>query len=173
MLALGRIALLGVALVVAQGACAEEDLDKGKSADRLFASNCATCHHSPRGLAKATNRYSLSSYLREHYTSSRETADALATYLAAQAVPDKPARQQPAAAVASQKPTPAAAVPTQTPAAPAAKQKSRTAATQQGGPSWWDTFFAGGSTQAQTPKRKKVSHRSAGPPRPATDVPTR
>ena len=52
-----------------------------KPAPALFASDCtgAGCHKGPQGLAR---RPGLASFLREHYTNSRESATALANYLA-------------------------------------------------------------------------------------------
>jgi hypothetical protein len=59
-----------------------------KPAPALFASDCtgAGCHRGPQGLAK---RAGLASFLREHYTNSRESAAALANYLAS--IPSGPA----------------------------------------------------------------------------------
>jgi hypothetical protein len=68
---------------------AQENLDHGKSAAQLFASDCAMCHKSPAGLGKSGGLFGLDSFLREHYTASRETAAALSKYL--QAVADAPA----------------------------------------------------------------------------------
>jgi hypothetical protein len=52
-----------------------------KPAPALFASDCtgAGCHKGPQGLGR---RPALASFLREHYTNSRESAAALASYLA-------------------------------------------------------------------------------------------
>jgi mono/diheme cytochrome c family protein len=61
-----------------------EDFDAGKSAPQLFEANCSTCHHTPHGLAKRMNSWSLDSFLREHYTASRASADTLSAYLLAQ-----------------------------------------------------------------------------------------
>jgi len=49
---------------------------------QLFASDCtgAGCHKSPQGLAK-NQGFGLASFLREHYTNSRESAAAMAAYL--------------------------------------------------------------------------------------------
>jgi hypothetical protein len=53
-----------------------------KPAAQLFASDCtgAGCHKGPQGLAKAGG-VGLAGFLREHYTNSRESAAALASYL--------------------------------------------------------------------------------------------
>jgi hypothetical protein len=74
---------LAAALALASGAAQAENLDAGKSAPALFASACATCHSSPRGLAKDRGAGGLASYLQEHYTSSPQSASALAAYLIA------------------------------------------------------------------------------------------
>lgn len=83
------LAVLGV-LAFAAPACAQENLDHGKSAEQLFASDCAICHKTPQGLAaKSGGMFGLDGFLREHYTASRETAAVLAKYL--QSVGGEPA----------------------------------------------------------------------------------
>src|SRR5450756_3225552 len=52
---------------------AQENLDSGKSGAQLFASNCALCHKSAQALRKSGGPLGLSGFLREHYTSSRES----------------------------------------------------------------------------------------------------
>src|SRR5205814_6775510 len=53
---------------------------------QLFASDCtgAGCHKGPQGLARGgiLGMTGLAGFLREHYTNSRESASALANYLA-------------------------------------------------------------------------------------------
>ena len=88
-LAFGRAArvMLGIAAAIGLRyslSAHAEDFDAGKSAPQLFASNCSTCHSTPRGLAKRMNSRSLNSFLREHYTASRASADTLSAYLVAQ-----------------------------------------------------------------------------------------
>ena len=61
-------------------AVAQEDLNRGKTAAQLFASDCADCHRNPRAL-KRNDPASLTRFLRVHYTASRESASALAAYL--------------------------------------------------------------------------------------------
>ena len=70
-----------LALCVAGAAGAQENLDQGKSPAQLFASDCAICHKSPRGLARSGGLLGLDSFLRAHYTASKETATAIANYL--------------------------------------------------------------------------------------------
>lgn len=88
---------LGAMLALGSGAAAQaENLDAGKSAAALFAATCQTCHSSPRGLAKDRGSGGLESYLQEHYTSSPQSAAALAAYLIAN--PGNPrAKQAPVA----------------------------------------------------------------------------
>jgi len=74
-LAIGAIAALGGKVVHAQ------NLDQGKSATRLFADNCASCHRSARGLAKGRFRLSLYLFLQNHYATNASSAWALASYL--------------------------------------------------------------------------------------------
>jgi hypothetical protein len=69
--------------VLAAPASAQDVRDRGKTAQQIFASDCALCHKSPQGLAKAGGLFGLDSFLREHYTASRETAALLARYLEA------------------------------------------------------------------------------------------
>ena len=63
-------------------ACAQQtDYSAGKTPAQLFSGDCAACHSSPKGLAKSQDQRSLTSFLREHYTTRSETAGALAAYL--------------------------------------------------------------------------------------------
>jgi len=83
-----RVAWLAV--VVSTGwlvnsAVAQETLGRNKSPAQTFASDCAVCHKSPQGLAKsAGGLFGVEGFLREHYTSSKESAAALANYLRSQ-----------------------------------------------------------------------------------------
>ena len=70
-----------VGFLVAAPAAAQENLDSGKNGAQLFASNCAPCHKSAQALNKSAGPFGLSSFLREHYTASRESADIIATYV--------------------------------------------------------------------------------------------
>jgi hypothetical protein len=89
---------LGAMLALAGGAAQAENLDAGKSAPALFASTCATCHSSPRGLAKDRGASGLASFLQEHYTASSQSAASLAAYLIAN--PGNPRAKQERAATA-------------------------------------------------------------------------
>jgi hypothetical protein len=91
------------------GTAAAQDFSAGKTAPQLFASDCSACHKSPGGLAKGRDSRSLTSFLREHYTTKEESAAALAAYLAGApggAAEAKPKPQAPAAATAPNGPKP-------------------------------------------------------------------
>lgn len=79
-----RLAICIVALAFAGSASAQENLDLGKSGAQLFASDCAICHKSPGALGKAGGLFGMESFLRQHYTASRESAAAIANYLKGQ-----------------------------------------------------------------------------------------
>jgi mono/diheme cytochrome c family protein len=87
-----------VALLTATIASAQ-NLDAGKAPAKLFADGCATCHRSPRGLAKGRFSLTLSWFLKDHYATSSDSAKALAAYLASVDEPPraaaKPAAKQP------------------------------------------------------------------------------
>lgn len=72
-----------LALLAAGSAAAQENLNSGKSAAQLYASDCAICHKTPQGLSKAAGDFGLSNFLREHYTASKEAAAAIAAYVEA------------------------------------------------------------------------------------------
>ena len=70
-----------LAMLVPAVALAQTNLDQGKSAAQIFASDCAECHKAPRSLANGKTASGLADFLREHYTTSREQAAALAAYV--------------------------------------------------------------------------------------------
>jgi hypothetical protein len=78
-----RLVIGMLTLWLAGGSWAQESLDRGKSPAQLFASDCSGCHKSPQGLGKSGGLAGLDSFLREHYTASREIASAIASYLKA------------------------------------------------------------------------------------------
>ena len=79
-----RLAFACLALAIAGSAEAQGNLDQGKSAVQLYASACATCHKSPQSVSKTKWLFGLERFLREHYTSSSESAAILAAYLKGQ-----------------------------------------------------------------------------------------
>jgi hypothetical protein len=94
-----------------------QNIDEGKSAQRLFADICASCHRSAGGLAKGRFRPTLFLFLQDHYTASTSAAWELSSYLAAVDTPPKSRSKKPAAnstASANRSPKrPPAAVPSQ------------------------------------------------------------
>ena len=106
----GICAAIGISVLCIAGAVsAQENLDQGKSPAQLFASNCAICHKSPQGLAKAGGLFGLDSFLREHYTASKESAGALAAYLKSmEPAPAAPGRATKRAAKGDEKKKPGA-----------------------------------------------------------------
>jgi hypothetical protein len=79
-----------------------------KRPDALFASDCmgSGCHRTPQGLAKGQGASSLTGFLREHYTNSRESAASLANYLLSNPRPVAPAPGPAAAHPDAGKPKP-------------------------------------------------------------------
>ena len=82
-----------VGSLAAAPAGAQENLDSGKSGAQLFASNCALCHKSAQALRKSGGPLGLSGFLREHYTSGRESAAIIATYLESFGTPPAPGKR--------------------------------------------------------------------------------
>lgn len=76
---LGTIAAASVVLTAPLASA--QNLDAGKSPDKLFADGCTACHRSPRGLAKGRMSLTLSWFLTDHYSASSDSAKALAAYL--------------------------------------------------------------------------------------------
>ena len=145
MSAFGPVALFlaSLMLLVNAGPLRAQDLDAGKSGQKLFATNCTACHRTPRGLAKQTNRLSLFYFLRQHYTASQTSAGELAAYLVAT---DSGASR--------------------------AKPKPAAAGQGQASGSWWSTFIGGQKAPAASKRRKKVPSPSATP-RPSAGVTNR
>jgi len=104
-LGLGLVAL-GVSAVLASAVVRAENLDQGKSGQRLFADSCAACHRSARGLAKGRFSVTLYLYLQEHYASNGTSAWALTSYL--ESLDDAP-RSRPHAAATKRTSSTAAA----------------------------------------------------------------
>ena len=110
--------LLGLAAAVALSSVSAhaQNLDEGKSPQKLFADGCASCHKSPRGLAKGRFSLTLYWFLKDHYSAGPDQAKALASYLeSVDTVPaGKPrpgAKTAKPAAGSSRAPVPPAAVP--------------------------------------------------------------
>jgi outer membrane biosynthesis protein TonB len=95
------LVLAGFTLALTAGrAAAQDNFDANKTPAQLFANDCSGCHKSPAGLSKAPGMFGVESFLREHYTASRQAAAAIAGYLhsvdATQAaVPSKRGKSEP------------------------------------------------------------------------------
>lgn len=72
---------LAAAAMLTATVASAQNLDAGKPPAKLFADGCATCHRSPRGLAKGRFSLTLAWFLRDHYSTSSDSAKALAAYL--------------------------------------------------------------------------------------------
>ena len=86
-LSLATVMLL-VGCFAAERTLAQENLDAGKTPSQIFAGTCNACHKSPRGLLKTVPPGSLSSFLRQHYTTSPNMAGVLANYLVSNGATD-------------------------------------------------------------------------------------
>jgi mono/diheme cytochrome c family protein len=104
--------LVAAAALTATVASAQ-NLDAGKPAEKLFADGCATCHRSPRGLAKGRFSLTLSWFLKDHYATSSDTAKALAAYLESVDTPPPRAAAKPGAKPSRSTPRPPKAVQSQ------------------------------------------------------------
>ena len=81
--------MLVVGCLAAERALAQAtNLEAGKTPSQIFAGTCNACHKSPRGLLRSVPASSLSSFLRQHYTTSPEMAGVLASYLVANGAAD-------------------------------------------------------------------------------------
>ena len=77
----GFAVLAGLCALVTSPTLAQ-NIDQGKTAPQLYAATCAQCHKNPGVLARGRSGWSLTSFLKEHYTASSSEASALADYLA-------------------------------------------------------------------------------------------
>jgi mono/diheme cytochrome c family protein len=75
------VVLAAAAVLTCSAAGAQENLDAGKSPQKLFAEGCATCHRSARGLSKGRFSFTLYLFLQKHYASNSSSAWALTSYL--------------------------------------------------------------------------------------------
>ena len=92
-----RLALAAALVLTATAAGAQENLDAGKSAPKLFAEGCAACHRSARGLAKGRFTLTLYMHLQQHYAANSSSAWALASYLSSVDGPKAAAKRTAAA----------------------------------------------------------------------------
>ena len=116
----GRLlALAAIAFLSCSAASAQENIDAGKSAQKLFAETCAACHRSPRGLSKGRFSFTLYLYLQKHYASNSSSAWALTSYLeSVDAAKRTPARAATPTRAAAASPSPSSSSSTWSPRAP-------------------------------------------------------
>jgi mono/diheme cytochrome c family protein len=98
--------LAAAAAVLTTQFASAQNLDAGKSPEKLFADGCATCHRSPRGLAKGRYTLTLSWFLQDHYSAGSDTAKALAAYLVSVDTPPAGPPAKPGPKQAKSKPHP-------------------------------------------------------------------
>jgi hypothetical protein len=87
-LTLATVMLLVGCCVAHEALAQATNLEAGKSPSQIFAGTCTACHKSPHGLLKTVPPGSLSSFLRQHYTTSGEMAGVLASYLVSNGATD-------------------------------------------------------------------------------------
>ena len=75
------LALATMVMLSCAAARAQENLDAGKTAPKLFSESCSACHRSAKGLAKGRFSFTLYLYLQKHYASNSTSAWALTQYL--------------------------------------------------------------------------------------------
>ena len=95
-----------IAAVLTAPLASAQNLDAGKSPEKLFADGCTACHRSPRGLAKGRMSLTLSWFLADHYSTSSDSAKALAAYLVSVDTPPPGAPAKPGAKPSRSKPRP-------------------------------------------------------------------
>jgi hypothetical protein len=73
------VAAVSIFIGLNPAASAQDDLERGKSGAQIFANDCALCHKTPQAVLKGGAPGE--GFLRQHYTSSRESAASVAAYL--------------------------------------------------------------------------------------------
>jgi len=77
----------------APGPAEPTSIDAGKNGEQLFKANCTECHKTPAGLSRPGGILGVQSFLRSHYTASRESAAMIAAYLDAVAATSRPSER--------------------------------------------------------------------------------
>lgn len=75
------VVLIAAVVGTAGAALAQDNFEAGKKPAQMFVNDCGACHKSPAGLSKAPGIFGLESFLREHYTASKQAASAIAAYI--------------------------------------------------------------------------------------------
>jgi hypothetical protein len=132
--------VIGIAVAVAAGqACAQSNLDAGKSPAQIFSDTCNACHRSPRELKQTSP-----GFLREHYTTGGREAATMAAYLASIGSDARAVQQRrPPALGAGQ------AAPTETASKPPGTDQAKPPGTDQAKPPSADQAKPPGADQAK------------------------
>jgi hypothetical protein len=90
------LSFLSAALVLAAPAAAQDNLNRGKTPQQMFNTDCGICHSNVRSLGASMGAWQLSQFLAEHYTTSKAAASMLTSYLMSirRAEPERPQRRQ-------------------------------------------------------------------------------
>jgi hypothetical protein len=157
---------------------AQNTINEGRSPAQIFGAVCANCHASPRGLGRQVGAAQLPNYLRQHYTTSREQAAALAGYVASfagqpAAAQAPPPGRRPAAEEGRAAPQPTSPAPRRRTPADEPRLEEHTAVPAPGSapssarPRGPETRPA----RARTPAEAAAQHRPPVPPAPPTSPP--
>jgi hypothetical protein len=151
--------VIGVAVAVAASqACAQSNLDAGKSPAQIFSDTCNACHRSPRELKQTSP-----GFLREHYTTGGREAATMAAYLAsigsdARAVQQ---RRPPALGAGQAAPTETASKPAQ--AVPPGTDQAKPPGADQAKPAETQAALPGTTPGRRTPAATEQAKPSPGP----------
>jgi hypothetical protein len=75
--------LVGLSVMLGAGpALAQDNLDRGKTLQQVYATDCGICHSDARKVAASMQQRRLTGFLEQHYTTSKAAAAAIAGYLA-------------------------------------------------------------------------------------------
>jgi hypothetical protein len=169
------LTIVMISAVSAPSARAQNTINEGRSPAQTFGAVCANCHASPRGLGRQVGAAQLPDYLRQHYTTSREQAAALAGYVASfagqpAAAQAPPPGRRPAAEEGRTAPQPSSPAPRRRTPADEPRLEEHTAVPAPGSarpPRVPETRPA----RARTPAEAAAQHRPAAPPAPPTSPP--
>jgi hypothetical protein len=164
--------VIGIAVAVAASqACAQSNLDAGKSPAQIFSDTCNACHRSPRELKQTSP-----GFLREHYTTGGREAATMAAYLAsigsdARAVQQ---RRPPALGAGQAAPTETASKPPGTDQAkPPGTDQAKPPGADQAKPPETQAALPGTTPGRRTPAASEQAKPSPGPAPVATAKPRR
>ena len=87
-LSIATVALLVGCFAAGSAHAQATNLEAGKTPSQIFSGTCNVCHKSPRGLLKTVPASSLPGFLRQHYTTSSDMANVLASFLVSNGATD-------------------------------------------------------------------------------------